>query len=832
MANTYIDHTASPAQTDFAFSFDYLEDEHVEVFIDGTKKTLTTDYTIVTSPSTKIVLTVAATGGESVRVRRNSDPSTDLVDFVNGSVLTETELDRAYQHNRYLNEEAFEGNQSSLQTVEGGTDFDANFNKIVNLGTPTNSTDAAHKNYIDNLLALDGTSLSGFNKSVHTGDNTTTQFTLSFTAQTATAAAFRVTVDGSVQTPDTDYTVETGTNQITFTSAPANSTNIVVVPLGTAQDVNSVEVTATGTAINKTLADWTADIETNAASFSDVSSSNVTATGSTTARSLADRFAETFNVKDYGATGDGVTDDRTAINLAFTAMANAGGGTIFFPKGTYNISDYIGNTTSPTAQISVSVVGEKGTVINCDPTASANHALYLNYADLEHCFVSGLKVNGNNKTRRGIHISATSGSFREVVVENCDVENIKIINTVTGSGNGISISSSGFSFRAAVRNCSVNGVTRDWWNGGEYLAGIIITDTEICEVDNCNVKNVDWNSYQAQDADCIQIFSEQDGTGDYRKSVASVTNCIIENGYGRLLKLQTEGNALVENNMFILDGSSELIAGWKGVDSQVADANIRNNRFFIGDSWTGGSSANLIALQSPTATNINYTYETFTQKFCNNIVEVKGTMPYGVIPGVPNTSSASKQYVEICDNVISYTGQSLDSSSSSTAFTQFVYTSAWNDPASVTGQYYWKINNNKVHTYYFIRFSGTQRNYTDKLWIEVVGNDRFPLASGGGSIFYQGATVGAYTSNIKIGDNQFGDDEGGVFTWPSDPTKWSNGCDFPEGDSTAGAISNMPANYRNGRIYKRGGVLGVETVSGSTVYKYISTDNGTTWYQV
>ena len=74
MATTYVDYTATAGQTDFAFSFDYLEDSHIEVFIDGTKKTLTTDYTIVTSPSTKIVLTVAATGDESIRVRRNSNP--------------------------------------------------------------------------------------------------------------------------------------------------------------------------------------------------------------------------------------------------------------------------------------------------------------------------------------------------------------------------------------------------------------------------------------------------------------------------------------------------------------------------------------------------------------------------------------------------------------------------------------------------------------------------------------------------------------------------------------------------------------------------------------
>ncbi len=41
-----------------------------------------------------------------------------------------------------------------------------------------------------------------------------------------------------------------------------------------------------------------------------------------------------FNVKDYGATGDGTTDDRTTIQLAITD-AEAAGGTVFFPPGTY-----------------------------------------------------------------------------------------------------------------------------------------------------------------------------------------------------------------------------------------------------------------------------------------------------------------------------------------------------------------------------------------------------------------------------------------------------------------------------------------------------------------
>src|SRR5690242_113482 len=42
-----------------------------------------------------------------------------------------------------------------------------------------------------------------------------------------------------------------------------------------------------------------------------------------------------FNVKSFGAIGDGKTIDTTAINRTIEAAAEAGGGTVLFPAGSY-----------------------------------------------------------------------------------------------------------------------------------------------------------------------------------------------------------------------------------------------------------------------------------------------------------------------------------------------------------------------------------------------------------------------------------------------------------------------------------------------------------------
>lgn len=51
--------------------------------------------------------------------------------------------------------------------------------------------------------------------------------------------------------------------------------------------------------------------------------------------SFTEVFSAVFNIKDFGAKGDGVTLDTESINNAIEAASKDGGGTILFPAGTY-----------------------------------------------------------------------------------------------------------------------------------------------------------------------------------------------------------------------------------------------------------------------------------------------------------------------------------------------------------------------------------------------------------------------------------------------------------------------------------------------------------------
>jgi len=193
MANTYVDYTGDGSETDFAINFDYIKTSHVAVEVNegpagGTntwvRKTLGSDYTVVTSPTKQVVFTTAPANLVRVRVLRDSNANIGIVDFANGSVLTETELDNAYNHNRYLAQEAEEGASGGGFTKNTDGQYDADGLRIENLAAPDSDDDAANKSYVDTTAAAavateTSARIAGDNDQVSkTGDTMTGALTL------------------------------------------------------------------------------------------------------------------------------------------------------------------------------------------------------------------------------------------------------------------------------------------------------------------------------------------------------------------------------------------------------------------------------------------------------------------------------------------------------------------------------------------------------------------------------------------------------------------------------------------------------------------------------
>lgn len=143
------------------------------------------------------------------------------------------------------------------------------------------------------------------------------------------------------------------------------------------------------------------------------------ATDTPTARTFPDRLAEIKNVKDFGAKGDGVTDDWSAIMAAVNWTAGVQRGTIFFPPGTYKVSAPIDFSGTTVDNINICFLGVLGA-----STVTGNFADFV--------------------FKREVNDTGGFGGWH------C-VENLTIINT-HATGGGVRI---GYTVCPAVRNCNI-----------------------------------------------------------------------------------------------------------------------------------------------------------------------------------------------------------------------------------------------------------------------------------------------------------------------------------------------------------------------------------------
>jgi hypothetical protein len=139
-----------------------------------------------------------------------------------------------------------------------------------------------------------------------------------------------------------------------------------------------------------------------------------------------------FNVKSYGATGDGTTDDTTAIQAALAAIPSTGG-LLYFPAGIYK---YTGATL--TLSKPVTVQGEGGGL------------KFVAYTPSIHA------VSGEPATT-SIDFNSSTGTLFDVATNGCAFRNLGLRNTTAtpSAGAGIVVSAGGD--RTLFENFSVDG---------------------------------------------------------------------------------------------------------------------------------------------------------------------------------------------------------------------------------------------------------------------------------------------------------------------------------------------------------------------------------------
>lgn len=107
-----------------------------------------------------------------------------------------------------------------------------------------------------------------------------------------------------------------------------------------------------------------------------------------------------YNVLSYGATGNGVTDDTTAIQATIAAAQSFGGGDVIFPYGTY----LHGGLTLPSNNISLVSSGGWGATLKLKNSANVYSIVFSNGTNgITGGRIANLKIDGNctNQTTGG-----------------------------------------------------------------------------------------------------------------------------------------------------------------------------------------------------------------------------------------------------------------------------------------------------------------------------------------------------------------------------------------------------------------------------------------------
>lgn len=247
-----------------------------------------------------------------------------------------------------------------------------------------------------------------------------------------------------------------------------------------------------------------------------------------------------FNVKDYGATGDGSTNDTSAINLAIAAANSASGGIVYFPAGTYIVASPL---TTPVSYTVIKGIG-MGSIIKLSSSWSGSQVFNLTNSNVT---ITGLTFIG------GPNITASPNPAANMIqltaAQYCTISDIDsyycngyiiqaagnatrgvqglVINNIRGNKNGYGIHTLGHSASTYAIQAMISNIYMQQVSLGDVLLIEDSYDVQITSVNSAVVGSVASNASDLHiKGECASIFASSLDVGVY-PSQPGLTPCIL-----------------------------------------------------------------------------------------------------------------------------------------------------------------------------------------------------------------------------------------------------------------------------------------------------------------